>query len=57
MSGESKDSFKVGLVQANPVVGDIEGNLNKAKSLRVALGAEGARSHRLYGTLSHGLSA
>ena len=42
MSGESKDSFRLGLAQANPVVGDIEGNLNKAKSLRVALGAEGA---------------
>lgn len=42
MTGETKNSFKLALAQANPVVGDIEGNLEKAKALRRPLGEAGA---------------
>ena len=34
MAGPIKDSFKLALAQANPVVGDIEGNLRKAREAR-----------------------
>ena len=42
MTGETKDSFKLALAQANPVVGDIAGNLEKARGLRAYFGERGA---------------
>jgi len=42
MTGDIKTSFKLALAQLNPVVGDIEGNLEKAKAARKALGETGA---------------
>ncbi len=42
MSGENKDSFSLALAQANPVVGDIAGNLYTATVLRSGFRAAGA---------------
>jgi NAD+ synthase len=42
MAGDTKDSFKLALAQLNPVVGDIEGNLEKARMVRGPLGRAGA---------------
>lgn len=42
MSGEKKDSFRLALAQANPVVGDIAGNLYAATVLRSGFRAAGA---------------
>ncbi len=42
MTGETKDSFKLALAQANPVVGDIAGNLETARALRASFGERGA---------------
>jgi NAD+ synthase len=42
MTGDMKDSFKLALAQLNPVVGDIEGNLEKARKVRGPLGEAGA---------------
>ena len=36
------DSFKLALAQLNPVVGDIDGNLNKARAARAEAAAKGA---------------
>jgi NAD+ synthase len=37
-----KDSFKLALAQLNPVVGDLEGNLEKAREARASAAASGA---------------
>ena len=42
MGSETKDSFKLALAQANPVVGDLDGNLETAWRLREGFAAEGA---------------
>jgi NAD+ synthase len=42
MTGDTKASFKLALAQLNPVVGDIEGNLAKARKVRGPLGRAGA---------------
>jgi NAD+ synthase len=42
MTGARKDSFKLALAQLNPVVGDIEGNLEKVRKVRGPLGEAGA---------------
>jgi len=42
MTGNIKDSFKLALAQLNPVVGDIEGNLERARAARAAMGEAGA---------------
>jgi NAD+ synthase len=42
MTGETKDSFKLALAQLNPVVGDIEGNLERARAARAVMGKAGA---------------
>jgi len=42
MTGDTKDSLKLALAQLNPVVGDIEGNLEKARKVRKPLGEAGA---------------
>ena len=42
MTGNIKDSFKLALAQLNPVVGDIEGNLERARTARAAMGEAGA---------------
>jgi NAD+ synthase len=36
------DTFKLALAQLNPVLGDIEGNLNKARAIRARAAEEGA---------------
>src|SRR3990170_7511468 len=36
------DSFKLALAQLNPVVGDIDGNLTKARAARAEAAAKGA---------------
>ncbi len=41
MTGRIKDSFKLALAQLNPVVGDIEGNLERARAARGAMGEAG----------------
>ena len=42
MAEAIRDSFKLALAQLNPVVGDIEGNLEKARKVRGPLGEAGA---------------
>jgi len=42
MAKDTKDSFKLALAQLNPVVGDIAGNLDKARKVRGPLGEAGA---------------
>jgi NAD+ synthase len=42
MTGDLKDSLKLALAQLNPVVGDIEGNLEQARKARRSLGEAGA---------------
>ena len=42
MTGDTKTSFKLALAQLNPVVGDIEGNLEKARAARAAAVEAGA---------------
>ncbi|ODR98484.1 NAD synthetase [Methyloceanibacter methanicus] len=42
MAGETKDSFKLALAQANPVMGDLDGNLETALRLRDRFAADGA---------------
>ena len=42
MTGDTKDRFKLALAQLNPVVGDIEGNLEKAREARRAVAKTGA---------------
>jgi NAD+ synthase len=42
MTRSIKDSFKLALAQLNPVVGDIEGNLERARAAREAMGEAGA---------------
>lgn len=42
MAGNIKDTFKLALAQLNPVVGDIEGNLERARAARAAMGEAGA---------------
>jgi len=42
MTGDTKDRLKLALAQLNPVVGDIEGNLEKAREARAALSKTGA---------------
>jgi len=41
MTGDTKDSFKLALAQLNPVVGDIEGNLARARKARDSLSDAG----------------
>ena len=41
MTGKTKDSFKLALAQLNPVVGDIEGNLERARAARAAMSEAG----------------
>ena len=40
------DSFKLALAQLNPVVGDIDGNLTKARAARAEAAARGRRIRR-----------
>ena len=42
MTGDTKDRFKLALAQLNPVVGDIEGYLEKAHEARAVLSKTGA---------------
>lgn len=42
MAGPIKDNFKLALAQANPVVGDIDGNLKKAREARARAAEAGA---------------
>ena len=42
MTEAIRDSFKLALAQLNPVVGDIEGNLDKVRAVRKPLGEAGA---------------
>ncbi len=42
MPHQIKDSFKLALAQINPVVGDLEGNLKKAREARAEAAAAGA---------------
>jgi NAD+ synthase len=42
MPKEIKDSFRLALAQANPVVGDIDGNLRKAQEARARAAEQGA---------------
>ena len=42
MTGDLKDSFKLAFAQLNPVVGDIERNLEMARKARASLGKAGA---------------
>jgi NAD+ synthase len=42
MAHQIKDSFKLALAQLNPVVGDLEGNLKKARDARAQAAAAGA---------------
>jgi NAD+ synthase len=42
MAHQIKDSFKLALAQLNPVVGDLEGNLKKARQARAQAVASGA---------------
>lgn len=42
MAHQIKDSFKLALAQLNPVVGDLEGNLKKAREARTQAAAAGA---------------
>ena len=42
MTGDTKNSFKLALAQLNSVVGDIEGNLEKARAARAEAGEAGA---------------
>jgi NAD+ synthase len=42
MAHQIKDSFKLALAQLNPVVGDLEGNLKKARQARAQAAASGA---------------
>src|SRR5690242_21376151 len=42
MAHQIKDSFKLALAQLNPVVGDLEGNLKKARQARAQAAAFGA---------------
>jgi len=42
MAGPIKDNFKLALAQANPVVGDIGGNLKRARDMRARAAAAGA---------------
>jgi NAD+ synthase len=42
MATAIKDSFRLALAQLNPVVGDLEGNLRKAREARVSAAASGA---------------
>jgi NAD+ synthase len=42
MTGDTKTSFKLALAQLNPVVGDIEGNLEKARAARASAADAGA---------------
>ena len=42
MTEAIRDSFKLALAQLNPVVGDIEGNLDKVRAVRKRLGEAGA---------------
>jgi len=42
MTHQIKDSFKLALAQPNPVVGDIDGNLRKARELRARAAEAGA---------------
>jgi NAD+ synthase len=40
--GSKLDSFKLALAQVNPVVGDIDGNLRKARTARTEVAAKSA---------------
>ena len=42
MADDTKHSLKLALAQLNPVVGDIEGNLEKVRKVRGQLGKSGA---------------
>ncbi|HZP10675.1 nitrilase-related carbon-nitrogen hydrolase, partial [Methyloceanibacter sp.] len=42
MADRIKDTFKLALAQLNPVVGDLEGNLAKARAARASAAASGA---------------
>ena len=42
MGKEIKDSFKLALAQLNPVVGDLDGNVQKARAARADAAAQGA---------------
>src|SRR5262245_16487643 len=42
MTKAIKDRFKLALAQLNPVLGDIDGNLNAARATRARAAAEGA---------------
>ena len=42
MTGDTKNRFKLALAQLNPVVGDIEGNLEKAREARRVVAKAGA---------------
>ncbi len=42
MADRIKDSFKLALAQLNPVVGDLEGNVEKARAARASAAASGA---------------
>ncbi len=57
MGKEITDSFKLALAQLNPVVGDIEGNVRKARAARADGRGARRRPHRLHRALSHRLSA
>jgi NAD+ synthase len=37
MTGDTRTSFKLAFAQLNPVVGDIEGNLDMARKARASL--------------------
>jgi NAD+ synthase len=42
MAQKTKDSFKLALVQLNPVGGDLDGNLRRAREVRARAAADGA---------------
>ena len=42
MASKNRDSFRLALAQLNPVLGDIDGNLKKARATRDAAAARGA---------------
>ena len=55
MTHQIKDSFKLALAQLNPVVGDLEGNVRKAREARGRAAAARRRPDRLHRALSHRL--
>ncbi len=55
MAHQIKDSFKLALAQLNPVVGDLVGNVKKARQARAQRRSVGRRPDRLHRALSHRL--